>query len=71
MNPEGEGRHRHARMKMARKERENQTKLEKEAKQEEGAEVQSLKRKVFRMESEETQDYVRDSLNLSQEEAEK
>ena len=29
------------------------------------------KRKVIRVESEETQDYVRDSLNLSQEEAEK
>ena len=32
---------------------------------------QSPKRKVARVESEETQDYVRESLNLSQEEAEK
>ena len=58
--PEGEGRHRHARTKMARKERENQTKSEKEANQnapqEDGAEVQSPKRKVFRVKSEETQD---------------
>ena len=36
----------------------------------EGAEVQSPKRKVIRVESEETQDHVRESLNLSQEEAE-
>ena len=35
-----------------------------------GAEVQSPKRKVIRVESEETQDYVRESLNLSREEAE-
>ena len=35
-----------------------------------GAEVQSPKRNIIRVESEETQDYVRDSLNLSQEDAE-
>ena len=73
VNPEGGGRHRRARTKMARMERENQTKSEKEANQnapqEEGAKVQSPKRKVIRVESE-TQDYVRDSLDLSQEEAE-
>ena len=37
---------------------------------EEGAEVQSPQRKVIRVECEETQDFVRDSLNLSREEAE-
>ena len=74
VNPEGESRHRHVRAKMARKERENQTRMEKKANQcasqEEGAEVQSPERKVIRVESEETQDYVRESLNLSREEAE-
>ena len=66
LEPEGEAE------KMARKERENQTKSEKEANQDasQGAEVQSPKRKVIRVKSEETQDHVRDSLNLSQEEAE-
>ena len=60
--------------KMARKERENQTKMEEKvdgkAPGDEGAEVQCLKRTVIRVESEETQDHVRESLNLSQEEAE-
>ena len=73
VNPEDEGRHTHARTKVARKERENQTQSEKEANQialhGEGAEVQSPKSKVVRMESEETQDFVRESSNLSQEEA--
>ena len=59
---------------MARKERENQTKMEKKvnekASREEGAEVQSPRRKVIRVESEETEDYVRESLKLSLEEAE-
>ena len=59
---------------MARKERKNQTRMEKKvngkAPREDGAEVQSPKRKVIRVESEETQDYVRESLNLSLEEAE-
>ena len=36
----------------------------------ESAEVQSSKRKVFRFESEETQDCVRELLNLGREEAE-
>ena len=74
VNPEGESRHRHVRAKMARKERENQTRVEKKvngkAPSDDGAEVQSPKRKVIRVESEETQDYVRESLNLSREEAE-
>ena len=74
VNPEAESRHGHARAKMARKERENQTKMEEEvdgkSPVDEGVEVQSPKRKVIRVESEETQDYVRESLNLSREEAE-
>ena len=36
----------------------------------EGEEIQSRKRKVIRVESEETQDYVTESLNLSRDEAE-
>ena len=36
----------------------------------EGADNQSPKRKVFQVESEETQDYVSESLNLSRDEAE-
>ena len=36
----------------------------------EGAEVKSTKRKLIRVESEETQDYARKSLNLSRDEAE-
>ena len=74
MNPEGERRHRHVRAEMARKERGNQTRLEKNVNEkalwDDGAEVQSPKRKVIRVESEETQDYVRDSSNLRREEAE-
>ena len=72
--PEGESRHRLARAKMARKERYNQTRIEKKANGkapwDEGAEVQSRKRKVIRVEPKETQDYVRESLNLSRDEAE-
>ena len=64
VNPEGESRHRHLRAKIARKERDNQTRMEKKANGkalwDEGAEVQSPKRKVIRVESEETQDYVRE-----------
>ena len=74
VNPEGESRHRHVRAKMARKEIENQTRMEKKANVkaswDDGAETQSPKRKVIRVESKETQGYVRESLNLSQEEAE-
>ena len=65
VNPDGESRHRHARADMARKERENQTRMEKKAK-----ESKSPKRKVFRVESEETKDYVKESLNVSWDEAE-
>ena len=74
VNSEGEGRHRHARTKMAMKGRKKQTTSEKEANQnahqEEGAEVESSKRKVIRVESQETKDYERESLNLSRDEAE-
>ena len=37
--------------------------------QEESFEIQSPKRKVIRVETEETQDYVRETLAISQEEA--
>ena len=37
---------------------------------EEGAEIQSPKRKIIRVESEETQDYVREAKDTGQEEAE-
>ena len=74
MNPEGESCHRQARAKMARKERENQTKMGEKVEGmtpgDEIAEVQSPKRKVIRVESEEMQDFVRESLNLSLEEPE-
>ena len=73
--PEGKSRHRYARAKMARKEIEAQTREEEKgnskASHEEGAEIQkSPKREVIRVESEETRDYVRETLNLSLEEAE-
>ena len=71
VNPEGQSRHRHARAKMARKERENQTVMEKKVNTwDEGAEVQSPKWNVIRVESEETQDYVRDLFSVSREEVE-
>ena len=74
VNPEGETCHGQARAKVARKERKNQTTMgEKEEGKtpgDESVEVQSPKRQVIRVGSEETQDYVRESLNLSVEEAE-
>ena len=74
VNPEGEGRHEQVRANITRKERENQAKTEEkvdgEAPCEECAEIQSPKRKVIRVESEETQDCVREALNLSINEAE-
>ena len=73
MDLEGEDRHGQVRPKITRKERENQTNMEErvdgKALGEEGTGIQSPKRKVIR-ESEETQDYVRESLTLSQDEAE-
>ena len=63
VNPECESRHRHVRAKMARKERENQTRMEKKVNEkalsDEGAEMQSPKRKVIRVDPEETQDHVK------------
>ena len=67
VNPEDEIRHRQVWAKIARKERKNQTKKEKvdgEAPGDEGAEIQSPQRRVIRVESEETLDYVRASLEL-------
>ena len=45
-------------------------KVDREVHQEECAEIKSPKRKVIRVESEQTQDYVRETLAISQEEAE-
>ena len=74
VNPEGEGCHEHVRAKITRKEKENQAmmegKVDGKAPCEECAEIQSQKRKVIRVESEETQDHVRNKLNLSRNEAE-
>ena len=62
VNPDGEGRHEQVQAKSSRR--------ESEAPGEEGEEVKSPKRKVIRVESEETQDYVRETKGLSKEEAE-
>ena len=62
VNPEGEGHREQAQAKSSKRER--------VAPGEEGEEVKSPKRKVVLVESEETQDYVRVSLDLSREEAE-
>ena len=59
VNPEGESRHGQVRAKIERKERENHTKMEEKvdgkSPSDEGAKIQSPKRKVIRVESEETQ----------------
>ena len=61
-NPDGESHHEGAQAKSTIRER--------EAPGEEGEEINnSPKRKVFRMETEETQDFVRESLNLGRDEA--
>ena len=44
--------------------------IDDDALQEERVDIQSQKRKVIRVESEETQDYVRETLAISREEAE-
>ena len=62
VNPEGQSRYTHVRAKMARKEN---TGMEKK-----GHGKAPPKRKTIRVESEETQDNVRESLNLSRWEAE-
>ena len=61
-NPIGEGHHERAQLKSSRR--------ESEAPGEEVEEVRSPERRMIRVESEETQDYVREAMDLSQEEAE-
>ena len=66
--------HRSARTKIAREEREKpkeaEMKVDGEVPQEKSAEIQSPKRKVIRVGPEETQDHVRETLAIGQEEAE-
>ena len=62
MTPEGEGHHEQTQAQSLGRER--------GVPGEEGEEITSPKRKVIRVESEETQDYVRESLDLSRDEAE-
>ena len=57
--PDGEGRHERVQVKSSRR--------ESEVPGVEGEEVESPKRKVIRVESEETQDYVREAKDLNQE----
>ena len=59
--PDGEGRHEWVHVTSSR--------MESEAPGEEGEEVKSPNRKVIRVESEETQDHVREAKDLNQEEA--
>ena len=61
-DPNGEGRHERVQVKTSRR--------QSEAPGEEGEEVKSPIRKVIRVESEETQDYVRAAKDLNQEDAE-
>ena len=73
-DPKGKMGHRSARTKAAREESEKLTEAEMEVDgevlREKGAEIQSPKRKVIRVESVETQDYVCETLANGQEEAE-
>ena len=62
VNPNGEGHHEREQVKSSRR--------ESEAPGEEGEEIKSPKQKIFRVESEETQDYVREATDMNQEEAE-
>ena len=74
MNREGESHHEQTHAKSTRREIEDQAKMERKEDRnvpgEEGDEIKNPKRKVIRVEFEETQDYVREQLNLSREEAE-
>ena len=74
MDPKGKMGHKSARAKVAREEREKPKKAEMEVDgvvpREESVESQSPKRKGIQVESEETQDWVRETLAISQEEAE-
>ena len=62
MTPEGESLHEQTQVESTRREREGPG--------EEGEEIKCPKREVIRVESEEMQDYVKESLDLSREEAE-
>ena len=62
VDPKGEGRHERVQVKNSRR----QT----EAQGEEGEEIKSPKRKIIQVESEETQDYVREANDMDQEEGE-
>ena len=68
VNPEGESNHEQTRAKITRREGEDQVKMERKADRnapgEKGEEIRSPKKKVIRVESEETQDYVRESFEL-------
>ena len=72
--PKGEMGHRSDRTRAAREEsymlKEAEMEVDGEMPQEGRAEIQSPKRKVIRVESQQTQDYMRETLALSQEEAE-
>ena len=57
VNPDGESRNKRVKAKSSRR--------ESEAPGEEGEEVKSPKRQVIRVESDETQDYVREAKDLS------
>ena len=74
VDPKGEMGYQPPRLKAAREEREKlkeaEMEMDGEMPQEESSESQISKRKVIRAESEETQDYVRETLAISQEEAE-
>ena len=63
VGPDGESRHERVQAKSSRR--------ESEPLGEEGEEVRSPNRKVIRVESEETHDYVREAKDLSQEDVEK
>ena len=74
VDPKGKMGHRSARTKIAREECEkpNEADMERDGEvlQDESFHIQSPKRKVILVESEETQDHVRETLAISQEEAE-
>ena len=63
VDPNGEGRHEREQFKKSRRQSEESG--------EEGEEIKSLKRKIIRVESEETQDFVREAKDMDQEEVKK
>ena len=74
VNAEGESHHEQTRAKITIREREDQFQMERKADREalgeEGKEIRSPKKKVIRVESQETQVYWRESSNVSRDEAE-